>query len=53
MDRDEWLRVGVEQGYCSHSLCIAHDTPFTDEEAQRFELGLDPCVPGVRLLDGD
>lgn len=53
MERDEWLKVGIEQGYCSHTLCIAHTIPFTDDEAERFELGFDPCITGVRLLDGE
>lgn len=50
MGRDEWLKVGVDHGFCTPELCIAHVTPYTDEEAERFELGLDPCVAGVRLL---
>ena len=45
------MRYGVEQGFCSETLCIQHDgTPFTEAEADEFEAGDDPCVPVVRLL---
>lgn len=52
LDIHEWVRYGVDHGYCSEPVCNTHDgLPNTPEEEQAWEEGLDPCVPAVRLLD--
>jgi len=50
----EWLRVGVERGWCSEPVCATHDgLPRTDAEDQAWEDGWDPCEHAVRLWRGD
>lgn len=47
---DEWIAQGVLLGFCSDVVCETHDgLPSTDEEAEQWEAGYDPCVPAVRL----
>ena len=51
MTQDEWLKIGIEEGFCSPPLCSTHDgMPMTEEEDADFEDGGDPCIPAVRLL---
>lgn len=45
MERDEWYRLGVTNGWIGPSLCVLHDgLPTTAEEDQAMEVGDDPCV---------
>jgi hypothetical protein len=54
MDQGQWLRHGIERGYCSELTCQTHDIGrLTDEEAERFEDGDDPCVFVVRVWEAD
>lgn len=47
---DEWLAEGIEAGFCTRPVCDTHDgVPWTDEEAEQWEEGWDPCAPVVRL----
>ena len=51
MSFDHWLKYGIDAGFCGEAVCIQHDgTPFTADEADRFEAGDDPCVPMVRVF---
>ena len=51
MSFDHWLKYGIDAGFCGEGLCIQHGgTPFTADEADRFEAGDDPCVPMVRVF---
>jgi hypothetical protein len=50
MDFDEWLRYGVEQGFCSEQFCVTHDGgPWSGKEELMWEDGEDPCRHMVRL----
>ena len=50
MDMAEWLRLGIERGYCSEPVCHTHDgLPYTEEEETEWEVGFDPCLHAVRL----
>jgi len=50
MTFDEWLKYGVEHGYCTPQFCETHDGgPFSELEAQMWEDGEDPCRHMVRL----
>lgn len=54
LDVFEWIQYGVAQGYCSETFCNTHDgTPLSDEEADAYEDGDDPCVHAVRLYAPD
>ena len=51
MTQYEWLRYGVDHGFCSDSVCSTHDgLPVTPDEEAEFEDGGDPCIHVVRLL---
>jgi hypothetical protein len=48
---EQWLQFGMEQGWCTETVCFTCDGfPMTEEESDLFERGYDPCVHGVRLL---
>lgn len=37
MTREEWLKFGIENGYCSPPVCYFHDgIPTTPEEDEKF-----------------
>lgn len=52
-DIHEWLDFGIEKGWVSPSFCHTHDgDPYmTDEEAQEWEDGGDPCMFVIKILD--
>lgn len=51
----EWMKFGIEQGWCGPPVCITHDgLPATPEEDDQQINGLDPCIHIVRMYeDGD
>jgi len=47
---EEWLTVGIKEGYCSPEYCSTHDAGFmTEAEEQEWDKGNDPCCHVVRL----
>lgn len=47
---EEWLALGIQQGWCSREWCHTHDgIPLTDFENSEFDDGGDPCIHIVRL----
>jgi hypothetical protein len=49
MTFDEWLRLGMESGWCGPAVCQTHDgTPTTEAEDEEFEES-DPCLHILRL----
>jgi hypothetical protein len=47
---DEWLDLGMTQGWCGPAVCSTHDgTPTSEAEEDQFEEGEDPCVHILRL----
>ena len=49
-DFEEWLKIGIDQGFCGPSVCSTHDgIPMNREEEEEFETGSDPCVHILRL----
>ena len=52
-DVEDWLKVGIERGYCTHLACLTHakEDLFTNDEAEGLLDGEDPCAFAVRLLD--
>ena len=52
MTRDEWLRLGFENGWVGPVVCESHDgLPLTQEESDEIWNGEDPCIPVLRLYD--
>jgi len=50
MTEEEWIKLGIENGWCSAPTCATHDgVPSTDEEADEWEAGYDPCQHVLRL----
>jgi hypothetical protein len=50
MDYSEWIRYGLEKGFCGPPVCETHDgLPLTKWEEDEFYEGHDPCVPILRL----
>ena len=54
MTPDEWLRIGVQNGWCSPPVCATHDgVPSTEKEDTDFDEGDDPCVFVIRVYEDD
>lgn len=50
---NEWLDMGMEQGWVSEPFCDIHDGgPMTQEEMDDFEEGHDPCIVHMRVYYG-
>lgn len=53
----DWLRTGIERGYCDEPVCDTHDgMSLSDWEIDLFDEGHDICVNVVRVrgpLDND
>lgn len=49
MTFDDWLRQGMEHGWCGPAVCQTHDgTPTSEAEDEEFEDGHDPCITVIR-----
>lgn len=49
---DQWLNIGIEQGWCGPSVCSVHDgVPTTIFEDSEFDDGGEPCVFVIRLYE--
>ena len=54
LDVDEWLRVGVANGWCGAPVCSTHDgVPTSADEDESFDSGGDVCVHVLRLYADD
>jgi hypothetical protein len=50
IDFEDWLKMGIEQGWCGPAVCFTHDGyPTTEEEDSMDED--DMCIHGIRLYD--
>lgn len=50
MTQDEWLKLGIEQGWCSETYCSTHGLmPQTEEEELAWDDEEDPCEHSVRV----
>ena len=50
---EEWLRIGVENGWCGPSVCYTHDgLPTSEAEDNEFEES-DPCIHVIRLYEDE
>ena len=52
MEMSDWIEIGIDQGWISPGFCFTHEgDPFmTEEEAQDWEDGGDPCCPVFKVL---
>lgn len=52
-DFTEWLKQGIDNGWCGPSVCLTHDgLPTTSTEDDEFEEH-DPCVYILRLYGNE
>jgi hypothetical protein len=52
MTLNEWLNIGIDNGWCSMPVCATHDgLPGTIEENSEWEEGGDPCQVAVRIWE--
>ena len=53
MDFDEWMKYGMDNGWCGPIVCEVHDGfPMSHEEWMVFDLdGEPPCMNMVRIYD--
>ena len=50
MTFDEWLKFGIDNGYCTDQFCSTHDGgPMHESEELAWDRGDDPCLHMVRL----
>jgi len=53
MDQNEWLRYGIENGFCTPPYCDNHDAYHAGDwgfiEELQEEFGNDFCLPVVRV----
>ena len=53
MTFDEWMKIGLESGWCGPPVCYTHDgLPMSEEEETEFEEG-DPCVHVIRMYESE
>lgn len=49
---DDWVAIGLDNGWCSVPLCDTHDgLPLTQEQIDLISDGDDICVHVLRLYD--
>ena len=52
MTFDEWIVIGMNNGWCGVPLCEMHDgLPYTKEEMEELDAGHDPCIHVIRLFN--
>lgn len=52
MEFSEWMKIGIDKGWCGAPVCYTHDgLPMSQEEEAEFEEG-DPCIHIVRMYEG-
>ena len=52
MDVHEWVKYGVDKGFCTEIHCSTHDgVAMTDEEMDNWGEGKDDCIPVIRMWD--
>lgn len=53
MTFDQWLKIGLTEGWCGPAVCYTHDgLPASDEELDIWE-ETDPCIHIIRLYDSE
>ena len=49
---NEWLKLGVKNGWCGAPVCYTHDgLPTSESEDAEFEEGSDPCIHIIRMYE--
>ena len=49
---DEWMKIGIERGWCGPPVCYTHDgLPTTEADDAEWDSGSDPCIHIIRLYE--
>jgi hypothetical protein len=51
LEKLAWMAQGVERGWADPAVCSTHDTWLTEEEAELFWDGADPCITVMRVYE--
>jgi hypothetical protein len=52
LDFEEWLQIGISNGWCGPTVCYTHDgLPMSEDEDEQFSNGEDPCMHIIRMYD--
>lgn len=52
MNQHEWIKYGIDNGWCSPPVCYMHDgLPTTPDEDAELDDGFDPCVHIIRMYE--
>lgn len=50
IDFNDWLKIGMDNGFVGPPVCETHDgLPTSQDEDEEFEDGADPCIHVLRL----
>ena len=53
-DFDTWLKVGINNGWCSQLVCETHEgLPLLEGETELIDDGLDICMSALRIYPPD
>lgn len=51
MEFSEWMKIGIEKGWCGPPVCYTHDgLPMSTSEEEEFIEG-DPCIHIIRMYE--
>jgi hypothetical protein len=51
---NDWIRIGLEKGWCGPPVCYTHDAlPTSQEEDDAWSEGDDPCMHIIRLDENE
>lgn len=54
MEFDEWMKIGIESGWCGPAVCYTHDgLPTSESDDEEWENGGDPCIHIIRLYEDE
>lgn len=52
LDFDSWMKFGFDKGWISDVFCYTHEgPPMSDEEAEEWDEGGDPCSFQVKVIE--
>lgn len=52
MSYEEWIELGMKEGWCGPPVCSTHDgVPMSEDEEVDFDDGGDPCIHIVRMYE--
>jgi hypothetical protein len=55
MKASEWIKIGIDNGWCGPPVCYTHDgLPMSEgEEEESFFGGEDPCIHIIRMYESE